>query len=129
MAADAPTPAKLQALIVQLQTLVATLTSGAAPAGPVPSAVILSPELCFPWPQVLWQVASSSKHLQVVCVVPPLSCACLYGVVFLPDISNALSLSSAEEPIRLPVSPSFVGRGPNDQCLDRLALSMMGSEI
>jgi hypothetical protein len=42
MAAAAPTPAKLQALILQLQTQVATLTSGAAPAGPAPAAVVFA---------------------------------------------------------------------------------------
>jgi hypothetical protein len=40
MAAAAPTPAELQALILQLQSQVATLTLGAAPAGPAPAAVI-----------------------------------------------------------------------------------------
>ena len=42
MAAAAPTPAKLQALILQLQTQVATLTSGAATAGPAPAAVVFA---------------------------------------------------------------------------------------
>jgi hypothetical protein len=42
MAAAAPTPAKLQALIVQLQTQVTTLTLGAAPAGPAPAAVVFA---------------------------------------------------------------------------------------
>jgi hypothetical protein len=42
MAAVAPTPAELQALILQLQTQVATLTSGAATAGPAPAAVVFA---------------------------------------------------------------------------------------
>jgi hypothetical protein len=42
MAAAAPTPATPQALILQLQSLVATLTSGAAPAGPAPPVVIFA---------------------------------------------------------------------------------------
>jgi hypothetical protein len=42
MAAAAPTPAELQALILQLQSQVATLTSGAAPAGPAPAAVVFA---------------------------------------------------------------------------------------
>jgi hypothetical protein len=42
MAAAAPPPAKLQALIVQLHTQVATLTLGAAPAGPAPAAVVFA---------------------------------------------------------------------------------------
>jgi hypothetical protein len=42
MAAAAPTPAKLQALILQLQSQVATLTLGAAPAGPAPAAVVFA---------------------------------------------------------------------------------------
>ena len=37
-----PTPAELQALILQLQTQVATLTSGTAPAGPAPAAVVFA---------------------------------------------------------------------------------------
>jgi hypothetical protein len=37
-----PTPAELQALILQLQTQVATLTSGATTAGPAPTAVIFA---------------------------------------------------------------------------------------
>ena len=42
MAAAGPTPAELQALILQLQAQVATLTSGAAaPAGP-PAAVVFA---------------------------------------------------------------------------------------
>ena len=39
MAAAAPTTAELQALILQLQTEVTTLTSGAATAGPAPAAI------------------------------------------------------------------------------------------
>jgi hypothetical protein len=42
MAAVVPTPAKLQALILQLQNQVATLTSGAAPAGPAPAAIVFA---------------------------------------------------------------------------------------
>jgi hypothetical protein len=42
MAAAAPTPAELQALILQLQSQVATLTSGAAPAGPAPAAIVFA---------------------------------------------------------------------------------------
>ena len=42
MAAAAVTPAELQALILQLQTQVATLTSGAAPTGPAPAAVVFA---------------------------------------------------------------------------------------
>jgi hypothetical protein len=42
MAAAALTSAELQALILQLQTQVATLTSGAAPAGPAPAAVVFA---------------------------------------------------------------------------------------
>ncbi len=42
MAAAAPSPAKLQALILQLQSQVATLTLGAAPAGPAPAAVVFA---------------------------------------------------------------------------------------
>jgi len=42
MATVVPTPAELQALILQLQNQVATLTSGAAPAGPAPAAVVFA---------------------------------------------------------------------------------------
>jgi len=42
MASGNPTPAKLQALILQLQTQVATLTSGAAHAGPAPATVVFA---------------------------------------------------------------------------------------
>ena len=42
MAAAALTPAKLQALILQLQSQVATLTSGATPAGPAPAAIVFA---------------------------------------------------------------------------------------
>jgi hypothetical protein len=42
MATAAPTTAELQALILQLQSQVATLTLGAAPAGPAPAAVVFS---------------------------------------------------------------------------------------
>ena len=42
MATVVPTPAELQALILQLQNQVATLTLGAAPAGPAPAAVIFA---------------------------------------------------------------------------------------
>ena len=42
MAAAAPTHAKPQALILQLQSQVATLTSGAAPAGPASAVVIFA---------------------------------------------------------------------------------------
>ena len=42
MAAAAPTPAELQALILQLQSQVTTLTSGTPPAGPAPAAVIFA---------------------------------------------------------------------------------------
>jgi hypothetical protein len=42
MVAAAPTPAKLQALILQLQSQVATLTLGATLAGPAPAAVIFA---------------------------------------------------------------------------------------
>ena len=45
MAAVAPTPAELQALILQLQSQVATLTSGAASAGPAPAAVVFADTL------------------------------------------------------------------------------------
>ncbi len=38
MAAAALTPAKLQAIILQLQSQIATLASGAKPAGPAPAA-------------------------------------------------------------------------------------------
>ncbi len=41
MAAAAPTTAKLQALILQLQSQVATLMSGAAPAGPALAPAIV----------------------------------------------------------------------------------------
>ena len=49
MAAAALTPAELQALILQLQTQVATLTSRAAPAGPAPADVIFAdtPQLLY----------------------------------------------------------------------------------
>ncbi len=40
--ASSPTAAELQALILQLQTQVATLTSGTAPAGPAPAAVVFA---------------------------------------------------------------------------------------
>ena len=40
--ASSPTAAELQALILQLQNQVATLTSGAAAAGPAPAAVIFA---------------------------------------------------------------------------------------
>jgi len=40
--ASSPTPAELQALILQLQTQVTTLTSGAATAGPAPAAVVFA---------------------------------------------------------------------------------------
>ena len=40
--ASSPTPAELQALILQLQNQVATLTSGAATAGPAPAAVVFA---------------------------------------------------------------------------------------
>ncbi len=40
--ASSPTPAELQALILQLQTQVATLTSGAATAGPAPAAIVFA---------------------------------------------------------------------------------------
>ena len=42
MVAAAPTPAEPQALILQLQSQVATLTSGAASAGPAPAAVVFA---------------------------------------------------------------------------------------
>jgi hypothetical protein len=42
MASGKPTPAKLQALIIQLQIQVATLTSAAAHAGPAPAAVVFA---------------------------------------------------------------------------------------
>jgi len=42
MASGNPTPAKLQALILQLQAQVATLTSGAAHAGPAPATVVFA---------------------------------------------------------------------------------------
>ena len=42
MAAAALTPAELQALILQLQSQVATLTSGATPAGPAPAAIVFA---------------------------------------------------------------------------------------
>ena len=42
MAATAPTPAELQALILQLQSQVTSLMSGAAPAGPAPAAVVFA---------------------------------------------------------------------------------------
>jgi hypothetical protein len=49
MAAAAPTPAKLQALILQLQSQVATLMLGATPAGPVPAAIVFAdtPQLLY----------------------------------------------------------------------------------
>jgi len=40
--ASSPTPAELQALILQLQTQVTTLTLGAATAGPAPAAVVFA---------------------------------------------------------------------------------------
>ena len=40
--ASSPTAAELQALILQLQNQVATLTSGAAAAGPAPAAVVFA---------------------------------------------------------------------------------------
>ena len=42
MAAAAPTTAKLQALTLQLQSQVATLMSGATPAGPAPATVVFA---------------------------------------------------------------------------------------
>ncbi len=42
MATGYPTPDELQALILQLQTQVATLTSGAAHAGPAPATVVFA---------------------------------------------------------------------------------------
>ena len=42
MATAAPTTAELQALILQLQSQVATLMSGAAPAGPAPAAIVFA---------------------------------------------------------------------------------------
>ncbi len=42
MAAAVPTPAELQALILQLQSQVTILTSGAAPAGPAPAPVVFA---------------------------------------------------------------------------------------
>ncbi len=49
MATVVPTPAELQALILQLQIQVATLTLGAAPAGPAPAAVVFAdtPQLLY----------------------------------------------------------------------------------
>jgi hypothetical protein len=50
MAAAAPTSAELQALILQLQNQVATLTSGAATSGPAPAAVVFAdtPQSLYP---------------------------------------------------------------------------------
>ena len=49
MATGTPTPAELQALILQLQNQVATLTSGVAPAGPTPATVVFAdtPQLLY----------------------------------------------------------------------------------
>ena len=40
--ASTPTPAELQALILQLQTQVTTLTSGATTAGPAPATIVFA---------------------------------------------------------------------------------------
>jgi len=40
--ASSPTPAELQARVLQLQTQVTTLTSGAATTGPAPAAVVFA---------------------------------------------------------------------------------------
>jgi hypothetical protein len=42
MTVSAPSPAELQALILQLQSQVATLTTGAVPAGPAPATVVFA---------------------------------------------------------------------------------------
>jgi len=49
MAAVVPSPAELQALILQLQSQVATLTLGAIPAGPAPATVVFAdtPQLLY----------------------------------------------------------------------------------
>ena len=58
--ASSPTPAKLQALILQLQTQVATLTSGAATGGN--SATYASSASSFANPQSQALIASMQRQ-------------------------------------------------------------------